>query len=135
MTPRYMLDTNICVRLIKNKPEEVLRRFERCRVGEIVISAVTYCELEYGVAMSVEREHDAANLAALIELITVAPLNRSAGILYGPIRSISRKRRPRVLDTLIVAHAVALNVPLVTSNADYFKAYPAVKVENWLEAA
>jgi tRNA(fMet)-specific endonuclease VapC len=135
MTPRYILDTNICAYLMMSCPEAIVRRFEQFQRGEVVMSAVTYCELEYGVAQSDDPARKAAKLADFIELIKVMPLDKGAGILYGPIRSASRKRRPRILDTLIVAHAVAMNVPLVTSKTEHFSGYPGVRVENWLEAA
>lgn len=54
--PRYMLDTNMCIYLMKNQPKEVAERFSQCYVGDVVISAITYAELEYGVAMSANPE-------------------------------------------------------------------------------
>ena len=54
--PRYMLDTNMCIYLMKNQPEEVARRFAQCYVGDVVMSAITYAELEYGVAASANPE-------------------------------------------------------------------------------
>ena len=50
--PRYMLETNMCIYLMKNQPEPVARRFAECYVGDVVISAVTYAELEYGVSVA-----------------------------------------------------------------------------------
>lgn len=54
--PQYMLDTNMCIYLMKNQPEEVARRFSQCYVGDVVMSSITYAELEYGVAVAADPE-------------------------------------------------------------------------------
>ena len=133
--PRYMLDTSICIYLMKNQPDEVAQRFAQCRVGDVVMSAITYAELEFGVAGSKNAERERANLEALVEDIPVAPFDASAGIAYGPIRLATREARADHLDTLIAAHAVALDVTLVTNNPRDFARYPGVAAENWLKPA
>jgi tRNA(fMet)-specific endonuclease VapC len=65
--PRYMLDTNICIYLMKNQPEQVAKRFAECFVGDVVMSAITFAELEYGVAVSANRARERRNLVALAE--------------------------------------------------------------------
>ncbi|GJH03977.1 type II toxin-antitoxin system VapC family toxin [Paraburkholderia terrae] len=129
--PRYMLDTNMCIYLMKNQPEEVARRFEQCFVGDVVMSAITYAELEYGVAVCANRARERRNLAALIEDIPVLPFDAKAAGAYGPIREATRERKKDHLDKLIAAHAVSVGVTLVTNNGRDFAAYPGVKVENW----
>jgi len=52
--PRYMLDTNVCIYLMKNQPGIVAKRFALCYVGDVAMSAITFAELEYGVAMSAD---------------------------------------------------------------------------------
>ena len=71
--PRYMLDTNMCIYLMKNQPEVIARRFAQCRVGDVVMSAITYAELMYGVAVSTNPQRDSEHLAALIQDIPVLP--------------------------------------------------------------
>lgn len=132
--PRYMLDTNMCIYLMKHQPETVARRFAQCYVGDMVISAITYAELDYGVATSANPERERINLASLVEDIPVAPFDAAAGMAYGPIRLATRDSKKDHLDKLIAAHAVALNVILVTNNVRDFKKYPGVSIENWLEA-
>lgn len=132
--PRYMLDTNMCIYLMKNQPEEVARRFARCYVGDVVISAITYAELEYGVAAAADPERERANLAALVEDIPVAAFDAPAGAAYGRIRMATRESRKDHLDKLIAAHAVSLKVTVVTNNVKDFAKYPGVIIENWLEA-
>ncbi|CAG9271711.1 type II toxin-antitoxin system VapC family toxin [Paraburkholderia unamae] len=132
--PQFMLDTNICIYLMKNQPEQVAKRFAQCYVGDVVMSAITYAELEYGVAVSENRAREKRNLAALIEDIPVVPFDAGAAAAYGPVREATRERKKDHLDKLIAAHAIALNVVLVTNNERDFAHYPGVKVENWLNA-
>lgn len=131
--PRYMLDTNMCIYLMKNQPKEVAQRFSRCYVGDVVMSAITYAELEYGVAASADPERERANLAALVEDIPVVPFDGLAGVAYGPIRMATRESRKDQLDKLIAAHAASLKVTVVTNNLKDFAKYPGVITENWLE--
>lgn len=130
---RYMLDTNMCIYLMKNQPPEVARRFAECYVGDVVMSAITYAELEYGVAVSSASKRDRASLAALVEDIPVVPFDASAGTAYGPIRLATRDSKRDHLDKLIAAHAASLGVALVTNNQRDFAKYPGVVTENWLD--
>ena len=130
--PRFLLDTNMCIYLMKNQPEEVARRFAQCYVGDVVMSAVTYAELEYGVAVCENRTRERRNLAALIEDIPVAPFDAAAATAYGPVREATRERKKDALDKLIAAHAIALDVVLVTNNERDFASYPGIRLENWL---
>ena len=128
---RYMLDTNMCIYLMKNQPEAVARRFAQCYVGDVLISAISYAELEFGVAVSANPERERINLSRLIEDIPVAPFDQAAGVSYGPIRLATLKRKKDHLDKLIAAHAVSLNVTLVTNNIRDFAKYPGLICENW----
>lgn len=130
--PRYMLDTNMCIYLMKNQPEQVAERFAQCFVGDVVMSAITFAELEFGVAVSANRARERRNLAALIEDIPVQAFGAAAASAYGPIREATRERKKDQLDKLIAAHALSLDVVLVTNNERDFAAYPGVKIENWL---
>jgi tRNA(fMet)-specific endonuclease VapC len=130
--PRYMLDTNMCIYLMKNQPEEIAQRFAQCYVGDVVISAITFAELEYGVAASANPERERANLNGLIEDILVVPFDGAAGIAYGPVRLATRDSKKDHLNKLIAAHALSLNLTLVTNNMKDFAKYPGVVTENWL---
>ena len=130
--PRFMLDTNMCIYLMKNQPEQVAKRFAECFVGDVVMSAITYAELEYGVAVCANPAKERRTLAALIEDIPAAPFDAAAAVAYGPIREATRERKKDHLDKLIAAHAVALDVVLVTNNIKDFTSYPGVKLETWL---
>lgn len=128
----FMLDTNMCIYLIKNQPEQVAKRFAQCYVGDVVMSAITYAELEFGVTASENSARERRNLASLVEDIPVMPFDAVAATAYGPIREATRDRKKDQLDKLIAAHAVSLGVTLVTNNERDFVAYPGLKIENWL---
>lgn len=130
--PRYLLDTNMCIYLMKNQPEEVARRFAQCYIGDVVMSAITFAELEYGVVVSANPEQERINLANLVEDIPVMPFDAAAGLTYGPIRLATRDSKKDHLDKLIAAHAVSLKVAVVTNNVKDFAKYPGVVTENWL---
>ncbi|MBU2601064.1 MAG: type II toxin-antitoxin system VapC family toxin [Actinobacteria bacterium] len=133
MRPAYLLDTNMCIYLMKHRPPQVAARFAECYVGEVVISAITLAELEYGVACSgpgLQRNRHA--LDRLLDDIPALPFDASAAHAYGPIRQATRDRTRDALDKLIAAHAVALDVTLVTNNEADFAAYPGLRIENWV---
>jgi tRNA(fMet)-specific endonuclease VapC len=131
--PRYMLDTNICIYLMKHQPPEVAERFARCYVGDVVISAITLAELEYGVACSARQQaRNRKALDAFLLEVPAAPFDGAAAAIYGPTRLATRDRQRDALDKLIASHALALGVTLVTNNVADFAAYPDLKVENWV---
>jgi tRNA(fMet)-specific endonuclease VapC len=130
--PQYMLDTNMCIYLMKQQPKEVARRFSQCYVGDVVMSSITYAELEYGVAVAVNSDQERSSLANLVEDIQVVPFDAAAGLAYGPIRLATSDVKKDALDKLIAAHALSLNVIVVTNNEKDFARYPGVAIENWL---
>jgi tRNA(fMet)-specific endonuclease VapC len=135
MTPKFMLDTNMCIYLMKHHPPEVAERFAQCYVGEVVISAVTLAELEYGVACSGDNQaKNQAALTSLLEDIALAPFDAAAAKAYGPVRLATRERKRDALDKLIAAHAIALGIVLVTNNESDFTCYPGLTVENWVNS-
>jgi tRNA(fMet)-specific endonuclease VapC len=128
----YMFDTNMCIYLMRNQPEEVSQRFAQCYVGDVVMSAITLAELEFGVSVCANPERERKNLDALIELIEVKSFDVSAARSYGPVRKETRERKSDHLDKLIAAHAIVLGATLVTNNERDFAAYPSLTVENWI---
>lgn len=135
MKPKYMLDTNICTYLMKHQPPQVRARFAECFVGDVVISAITLAELEFGVARSGQAQaHNQALLDSLLEDILVAPFEALAARAYGPLRAADRDRNKDALDKLIAAHALALDVTLVTNNEADFRRFTGLNVENWVNS-
>jgi tRNA(fMet)-specific endonuclease VapC len=130
---RYMLDTNICVYLMKHQPPEVAERFAKCYVGDVVISAITQAELEYGVACSGEQQsRNRKALDTFLQEVLAVPFDGAAAAVYGPTRLATRQKQRDALDKLIASHALAMGVTLVTNNLSDFSAYEALKLENWV---
>jgi tRNA(fMet)-specific endonuclease VapC len=134
MKPKFMLDTNICIYLMKHQPPEVRERFAQCFVGDVVISAVTLAELEFGITCSNQgvQEANRSALVSLLDDIMVAPFDAQAAKAYGSIRAAYKDRNRDALDKLIASHAVALGVTLVTNNEADFVNYSGLVVENWV---
>jgi tRNA(fMet)-specific endonuclease VapC len=131
--PLFLLDTNICIYLMKHQPPRVAQRFASCRVGEVLISAITAAELEFGVVASgVAFERNRLALDRFLSEVPVARFDAAAATRYGPVRLATRERRRDALDKLIAAHALALDVTLVSNNLADFGAYPGLRVENWV---
>lgn len=129
---RYMLDTNICIYLIKHHPPQVLRRLEALKQGSVVMSVVTYAELRAGLEIqSTHREHDEQVLALLVSKIPVLPFTESDAERFGVLRAAVRDRNRNAMDRLIAAHAINSGTILVTNNEADFKDYPGLVVENW----
>ena len=132
---RYMLDTDICVYLSERSSPEVERRFAECRKGEVVVSAVTLAELRYGaLAIRDEDEREKRNAAvdAFQDALPVAPFDEHAALAYADVRHADPKRNIRAMDKIIAAHAIALNLILVTNNLkDFQKFQPPLRMENW----
>jgi tRNA(fMet)-specific endonuclease VapC len=136
LTMRYMLDTNICIYLIKNHPPQVLRRLEVLNQGDAVMSVVTYAELRAGLEMqSLNRAQDAHALLLLVSRIPVLPFTASDAESFGVLRAVVRGRSRNAMDRLIAAHAVNSGLTLVTNNEADFKDYPGLVVENWALSA
>lgn len=132
LTMRYMLDTNICIDLIKNHPPQVLRRLEVLNQGAAVMSVVTYAELRAGLEIqTANREQDEHVLSLLASRIPVLPFTRSDAESFGILRAAVRDRNKNAMDRLIAAHAVNSGVTLVTNNEADFRDYPGLVVENW----
>jgi tRNA(fMet)-specific endonuclease VapC len=133
MRRRYMLDTDICIYLAKNRFPQVTARFERLKPDQPVMSAITYGELQYGANKSSERSRTLSQLAELIQYIPVESVSSSAAQIYGEIRAALEKQG-RIIgnnDLWIAAHAMSLGVTLATINELEFLRVIGLSVENW----
>jgi tRNA(fMet)-specific endonuclease VapC len=131
---KYMLDTNICIYIIKQKPVSVLKRLQELKIDDVSISAITLAELEYGVEKSRKKEQNKLALAEFIAPIEILPFDDIAAQKYGELRaSLERKGKPiGSLDMLIAAHALSRELVLVTNNIKEFKRIPSITVKNWV---
>jgi tRNA(fMet)-specific endonuclease VapC len=132
---RYLLDTNICIYIAKQKPSGVLARLQRLRPGDVGMSVITYLELVCGAWKSQHREENLERIKDLELLIPVLPMDASAGLHYGQVRAeLERKGSPvGAYDLLIAAHALSLGLTLVTNNVREFRRIEQLRVENWAE--
>lgn len=129
----YMLDTNICIYLIKRRSDELLNRMRVFRTGEIGVSVVTVAELQYGVSKSQNKERNQAALEAFLLPLDIADFSFAVTVMYGDIRAhLERQGQPiGPLDTMIAAHALSLDVPLVTNKTKEFERVRGLRVEDW----
>ena len=130
---RVMLDTNICIYVIKRHPQEVIERFRSFAVGEIGVSVITLAELQYGASKSSQPKRNHEALQQFVSPLRVADFDRRASAVYGDLRpKLERRGRPiGAMDLLIAAHALSLGVPLVTNNEKEFRRVAGLVVENW----
>jgi tRNA(fMet)-specific endonuclease VapC len=128
-----MLDTNICIYLIKQRPPSLLARFRSFPIGDIGISVITMAELEYGASKSSQPKKNREALEQFTSPLEVAAFDRQTTVAYGKIRAaLEHKGRPiGALDFLIAAHALSLGVRLITNNEKEFRRVPGLRVENW----
>lgn len=131
---KLMLDTNICINIIKQQPVAVLKRFLEYQLGDIGISSITLSELRYGVAKSTYQEKNAKALDEFIIPLEVLSFDEEAARIYGDIRAALEKAGTPIgaMDMLIAAHAVSLGIPLVTNNTREFARIPTLTVVDWI---
>jgi len=132
----YLLDTNICVHLIRHRSAALMQKLTSLPVGEAGVSSVTVAELQYGVQKSGRTEQNAEALAMFLTPLPIADFDYAAAEAYGRIRAhLERAGAPiGPLDTLIAAHAVSLDAILVTSNLGEFSRVTELRVEDWTDA-
>lgn len=131
---KVMLDTNICIYIIKQQPPAVLERFMSHPVGDIGISSITAAELAFGVSRS---RHVLKNRLALEQFLApleVATFDQAAAWSYGRVRGLleSKGRPIGSMDMLIASHALSLGVRLVTNNLREFRQVPGLRLDNWV---
>lgn len=131
---KLMLDTNICIYIIKQQPESVLKRFLDYQVGDISISAITLSELSYGVAKSKHRVKNSKALDEFMIPLEILPFDEEAAQAYGDIRtSLEKAGTPLgAMDMLIAAHAVSRGLELVTNNTREFSRVTNLTIVDWV---
>ena len=132
---RYLLDTNTCIYIIKRSLDHVYQRFRALRVGDIGISAITYCELQYGVANSTKPAENQLALTEFLGPLEVLDFPSAAALLYGSISAHLQRAGTPIgnYDLLLAAHARHEGLTLITNNTKEFKRVPHLKIENWIE--
>lgn len=130
----YILDTNICIYIIKKKPETVFNRFKAFTLGRIGISSITLAEMQYGIGKSSKPIQNQDALNQFLLPLEILDFNANAAIEYGNIRSSLEKQGTPIgsLDMLIAAHAISVGAVLVTNNTKEFNRVYGLKTENWV---
>ena len=130
---KYMLDTNIVIYTIKNRPVRVREVFKR-HSGQMAISAVTLGELIYGAERSSQPERNLDDIEGMIARLEVLPFDELAAVHFGQLRAeLARAGTPiGPYDQMIAGHARASGLVLVTNNIDEFKRVPGLRFENWV---
>ncbi len=130
---RYMLDTNVCVDMLRGNARSTIDRITRNEIDRTCISAITLAELMYGAWRSNNPERNERAIVEFCAALDVIPFTDLAATSYGRVRAnLERSGKPiGPMDTLIAAHALALNVILVTNNEREFRRVDELVVEKW----
>ena len=132
---RYLLDTNICIYIAKQRPPSVAKRFARLTTGSVGMSLITFGELRYGAEKSNQRVQALDTLSRLEALIPVITPDAAVGERYGLIRAVLERAGTPIgnNDLWIAAHALSLGVTLISNNPREFERVPKLKLDNWVE--
>ena len=129
----FMLDTNICIYILKKHPESVLKKFQM--FDDIHISAIVYSELQYGIELSPKKTRQVRfnQLLDFLSLLTIDPWDQTAADNYAKVRFYLKTQGNIIgnMDMLIAAHALSTNSVLITNNTKEFERIPELKLENW----
>ena len=131
---KYLLDTNICIALIRQKPKEIINKLTAYRPGDIGVSTITIAELVHGAQRSKQIEQNMTALDQFLLPLEVVDFDQNAVGAYGHIRTYLENKGALIgsMDMLIAAHALSLDVTLVTNNTREFKRTPDLKLEDWM---
>ena len=131
---KYLLDTNICIYLIKRKPKKVFDKFQTLIPSDVGVSSITVAELQYGVDKSQRQQQNQAALSQFLIPLEIVPFDEKAASPYGKIRAELERQGIVIgaMDLLIASQAIALEVTLVTNNVKEFSRIQGLKLENWL---
>ena len=132
---KYMIDTNICIYAMKNKPEVVSQRIEEHLPLDVCISTIVLAELKHGIYKSANREKNESALNNFLRVFEILPFDAEAAIEYGKICAHLQKQGTPIgtMDMLIAAHALSKSLTIVTNNVREFERVPGLVIENWSE--
>jgi tRNA(fMet)-specific endonuclease VapC len=132
---RFLLDTNLCINLMRGKAAAAFARLRRLRPDDAGISTVTLAELRYGASKSARRAHHETLIVSFCAPLAILPFDALAAEFYGTIRATLERAGTPIgpLDTLIAAHALSVGATLLTANVREFNRVPGLSVESWLK--
>jgi len=134
---KYLLDTNICIALIRNKPAALLQQLTSHQPGDVGISSITLAELVHGAEKSAQVERNMSALQQFLLPLELADFDQGAALAYGKIRAELERGGQIIgsMDMLIAAHALSLDVILVTNNMREFQRVNGLTLEDWLSVS
>ncbi|MDR3073106.1 MAG: type II toxin-antitoxin system VapC family toxin [Deltaproteobacteria bacterium] len=132
---RILLDTNICIYLIKNNPPEIRKYFYQYSPGDIAIASISVAELRYGVEKSTAKEKNARALEAFLLPLEILSFDDKAAFAYGRIRAYLEQQGESIggMDMLIAAQALSCNCRVITHNLKEFRRIPGLQCATWVE--
>ena len=131
---KYLLDTNICIALIRQKPATLVKRITSCQPGDVGISCISLAELAHGVEKSTQMEQNMSALQLFLLPLELVDFDQQAALAYGKIWA-QLEREGQVIgsmDMLIAAHAISLGTILVTNNVQEFHRVRELNMEDWI---
>ncbi len=130
---KYLLDTNICIYLIKNNPEKVIKHFSKKKPGDIFISSITVSELYFGVAKSARQNENLVALKEFLQPLSILEFTEDDAIAYGGLRTQLEQAGTPIgaMDMLIAAHALSRGLVIVTNKEKEFRKVNGLVIENW----
>jgi len=131
---RYLLDTNICIYLIKKQPVRVVERLQTLALGDVGVSAITVAELQYGAAKSAFPDRNRLALVSFLAPLEILAFTDTDAVVYGRIRAALEASGTPIgaYDLLLGSQALAEGLALVTNNEREFRRIPGLIVENWV---
>ena len=131
---KYMLDTNICIGLIRQKPKGLVEKLVACQPGDVGVSSISVAELMRGVQKSSQVSQNMSALEEFLIPLIVKEFDQNAAMAYGEIRAALEKQGNLIgsMDMLIAAHALSLEVVLVTNNMAEFQRVKNLNLEDWM---
>ena len=130
---RYLLDTDICVEVMRGRGSGIFERMRNCPAKSVGISSITLAELEYGATKSQRPQNNRIALAKFCAPLEIHAFDADAAAFYGSVRTELERLGQTIgpLDTLIAAHGLALGAVLVTNNEREFRRVRGLEVANW----
>jgi len=131
---KWMLDTDTCIAIIKRQPESALKKLRGKSIGQVGISSMTLGELAYGAAKSSRSTEAEGALTEFLLALEIAAFGPEAAMTYGRVRAELERRGTPIgaLDTIIGAHALAIDAILVSHNTREFARIEGLRTEDWL---
>lgn len=131
---KYLLDTDICIFIIRRRPAAVFERLRAETIGAVGISSITYSELCHGAYKSAAPERNLSALQGFVSPMEILAYDAEVAPTYGRVRrELESKGLPiGPLNQFIAAHALSLDLTLVTNNTREFERVEGLRVETWL---